>query len=75
LKTVSFAERISQGDFTQTIKNNRKDEIGSLIGIVFNLGNVFQELKHDAGRLSDVFEEPQIGHFREPFVFMTAFKP
>jgi len=46
-KAVSFAEKMSEGDFTQTLDIRRKDEIGVLAGalntMVSNLGGMFKE--------------------------------
>lgn len=57
LTAIKFAERVSQGDFTQTITSKRKDETGtltrSLVEIVVQLGTMLRDLKKEAGRLSD----------------------
>ncbi len=39
IKTVGLAEKMSEGDFTQTLDIDRKDEIGSLVGALNNMGS------------------------------------
>ncbi len=54
-KAVGFAEKMSQGDFTQTLEIKQKDEIGVLAGalnsMVSNLGGMFKEIATGVGTL------------------------
>jgi len=57
INNVEFAEKIADGNFSETIENARKDEIGilanSLNHIVSNLGQLLGGLKADAKFLSN----------------------
>lgn len=54
-KAVGFAEKMSQGDFTQTLEIKQKDEIGMLAGalnsMITNLGGMFKEIATGVGTL------------------------
>ena len=56
LLSVQFAEQIAKGNFTETIKSDRKDELGiltrSLNEMVSSLSKIFNELKENATLLS-----------------------
>jgi len=56
LLSVQFAEQIAKGNFTETIKSDRKDELGiltrSLNEMVSSLSKIFNELKENAILLS-----------------------
>ena len=56
LRSVQFAEQIAKGNFSETIKSDRKDELGiltrSLNEMVSSLSKIFNELKENAMLLS-----------------------
>lgn len=53
---VAYADRISKGDFSQSIQSNRKDEIGKLIEVLNdtrkNLAEIISSLKNSAEGLN-----------------------
>jgi len=55
-KAVGFAKKMSEGDFTQTLDINQKDEIGVLVGALNNmassLGEMFKEISNGVETLS-----------------------
>ena len=60
-KSITFAKEIASGDLTRSIRVNRKDEIGSLLGslslISENINKVIGNIKEGANQISDAGKE------------------